>query len=116
MFCIKLSILLQLKQLFCPPGRNMTWYLIQLLVWSNLLFYIADTCVEIWECIPRSKIWDRMVPGRCVNINAAFFATAAVNVVSDFLMLALPVSNVWNLQMPVKRKIAISGVFLFGGL
>ena len=53
---------------------------------------------------------------RCVNINAAFIATAAVNVVSDLLILALPVCNVWHLQMSVKRKIGISGVFLFGGL
>lgn len=115
-FCIKLSILLQLKKIFCPSGRNVTWYLIQLLIWSNLLFYFADTCVEIWECTPRTKIWDPMVPGHCVNINTAFVATAAVNVVSDLLILALPICNVWNLQMPKKRKMTISGVFLFGGL
>ena len=72
--------------------------------------------MEIWECTPRSKIWDAMTPGRCVNINAAFIATAAVNVVSDFLILTLPVCNVWNLQMSVKSKIVISCVFLFGGL
>lgn len=115
-FCIKLSILLLLKRLFCPTGRNVTWYLIQLLIWSNLLFYFADTVVEIWACTPRRKIWKHKTPGHCVDVNKAFIATAAVNVVSDFLILALPICNVLMLQMPAKRKIAISAVFLFGTL
>lgn len=33
----------------------------------------------------------------------------------DVFILSLPVSNVWQLQMPLRQKILVSGLFLLGG-
>ena len=36
------------------------------------------------------------------------------NVVSDFYLLLLPVPVVWNLQMPLRKKIGILTIFTTG--
>lgn len=113
-FIAKLSILLQYIRIFVPTHRSAIYYWIVVLIWSNALFYVADTLVEIFQCVPRAKIWDPTMPGRCVNVNIAFVTTAAVNVVSDFSILLLPLGRIWQLQMPTRRKLTISAVFAAG--
>ena len=41
-----------------------------------------------------------------------------MQVLIDFigLILLLPIYNVWGLQMPIQRKLAVIGIFLLGGL
>ncbi|KAL8713746.1 MAG: hypothetical protein Q9220_002272 [cf. Caloplaca sp. 1 TL-2023] len=46
----------------------------------------------------------------------ALESLAIINVVTDFLILALPVKFVWNLHMRQARKIQVCGIFLLGGL
>lgn len=36
------------------------------------------------------------------------------SVVTDFYLLILPLPAVWSLQMPIKRKIAVSSMFMVG--
>ena len=96
------------------PGT--LYYAIHLLIWSNGLFYLADTIVEILQCVPRTKIWDPFVKGHCIDVNTAFVATAAVNVISDISILILPLFCVWRLQIPIRRKMGISTMFAAGVL
>ncbi|KAB8199980.1 hypothetical protein BDV34DRAFT_230705 [Aspergillus parasiticus] len=113
-FITKLSILLLFLRVFAPSFRGTTYFLIQLLIWLNFLFYLADTILKIFECTPRSKIWDEHVPGHCININGPILAASIFNVVSDFLILLLPIVCVWRLQMTFKKKICTSAVFVAG--
>ena len=110
-FLTNLSILLQYLRVFVPNHAGRLYYTVQSIIWLNLLFYIADTLVEIFTCIPRKKIWEPATPGRCVNISILVITTGAINVISDFSILVLPLSSIWGLQMPRKRKIALSAVF-----
>ena len=103
-------------RIFVVPKTGGLYYTIQFLVWLNALFYFADTMAEILQCVPRRKIWNPTVKGHCINVNAAYITTAAVNVVSDFSILALPLFCVWHLQMPTRRKIGISAMFATGFL
>ncbi|OGM47030.1 hypothetical protein ABOM_003736 [Aspergillus bombycis] len=113
-FVTKLSILLLFLRVFALSCRSVTYFLIQLLIWLNFLFYLADTVVKIFECTPRSKIWDEHVPGHCININVPILAASIFNLVSDFLILLLPIVCVWRLQMTFKKKICTSAVFVAG--
>ncbi|RAL08992.1 uncharacterized protein BO97DRAFT_191732 [Aspergillus homomorphus CBS 101889] len=113
-YITKLSILLLYLRLFAPSARNVPFWLIQALIWLNFLFYLADTIVKICECKPRSKIWDKDIPGQCININIPILVTSIVNVVSDFLMLLLPIVCVWRLQMTWWKKMGLSAVFAAG--
>ncbi len=41
---------------------------------------------------------------------------ACFNLVSDILILSLPVFGLWPLQMDIKRKVALAAVFTLGTL
>lgn len=110
----KLSILLQYQRIFVPNHAGKLYYTVQFIIWLNLLFYIAATLASIFTCMPRKKIWEPSTPGRCVNIGIVVITNGAINVISDFSVLVLPLNSIWELQMPRKRKIALSAVFATG--
>ncbi|KAL4809005.1 ribosomal protein L36e-domain-containing protein [Aspergillus unguis] len=114
MFITKLSIFLLYLRVFAPTRRGKTFVCIHLLIWFNLAFYLANFFLKIFQCIPRAKIWDKTTEGHCININIPILVTAAINVVSDLLMLTLPIVCVWRLQMSIRRKLGVSAIFAAG--
>ena len=78
------------------------------------LFYISTTFLKIWECIPRARIWDKSVQGRCVNVASVLDVSGFFNTVSDVLILLVPVKAVVNLQMKKKKKAGVLAIFTVG--
>ncbi|KAL4781208.1 ribosomal protein L36e-domain-containing protein [Aspergillus varians] len=113
-FMTKLSIFLLYLRVFTPSRTGKTYRVIHTFIWVNLVFYVGNFFLKVFQCIPRSKIWDIDTPGHCVNINFPIITTAAINVVSDFMMLSLPIACVWRLKMSSKRKIGVSAIFAAG--
>ena len=113
-FLAKLSILLQLEHIFIKGHRQPAYYIIQFLIWANLVFYVAYLFVDIFQCIPREKIWNPSISGKCVSLNALLIAPAGINLVSDLTTLILPMVLVSRLQMTLKNKLAIFAVFSSG--
>ncbi|KAL4873207.1 hypothetical protein BDV12DRAFT_209129 [Aspergillus spectabilis] len=113
-FITKLSIFLLYLRVFASSRTGKTYRVIQLLIWFNLVFYLANFFLKIFQCTPRSKIWDKDTPGHCININIPILVTAAINVVTDLMMLSVPIFCVWRLQMSTRRKLGISAIFAAG--
>ncbi len=90
--------------------------MVDAVIWLNALFYLADLFVEIFQCVPRSKIFNPAIPGHCVNINDAVIVTACINITSDILIFVLPMLKIWRLQMPSRKKVGVSAVFALGFL
>ena len=110
----KVSILLQLLEIFVPTKRSYRWYTLLILMGANVVFFTILFFMEIFSCIPREKIWNPTVPGKCIAIQNTFVATGVINVCDDFLILILPVYWVWLLQISTKRKAGISLIFAAG--
>ena len=49
-------------------------------------------------------------------MNAISKATGIFNVILDFGILILPLSSIWKLQMTLRKRLLISGVFAIGSL
>lgn len=63
-------------------------------------------------CVPVETIWTKdCAPPRTVTITTGVF-----NVVSDLALLFLPQPIVWRLQMPIRRKLLVSGLLTIGSL
>ncbi len=116
LFFAKLSVLLQLHHIFVVGHRQPVYLIVQILIWVHLTFYLAFLFVDIFQCIPRRKIWDPTVPGKCIPNNTILIAPAAFNIVSDSLLLMLPVVLILQLNMTLKNKLAIVTVFSSGFL
>ena len=112
----KLSIFLQFIRIFIPNHRSSSYYLIQVLIWSNLLVLSTLMLLSIFACIPRSKIWEPHLPGKCINDTSFWVSLSCICFVSDVSILVLPINWVYHLQMPFKRKFSISVVFAVGTL
>ena len=112
----KLSILFQFIQIFIPSRHGYDYRLVQCIMWINGLYFTACFFISVFQCTPRSKIWDPEINGHCVNYQVYVVVTAVFNVISDVTMLLLPLIWIWRLQMSNKRKLGISAVFATGVL
>lgn len=113
MLMIKSAVLLQYLRIFVPQ-RNRSFYLAWILIGINIVFNIGLALTLAFQCVPRRKIWAPWLPGRCINVGATLMISAVSNTVTDFATLLLPMYTIWNLQLPLKRKLGISAVFTIG--
>lgn len=82
-----------------------------------IVVYGTWTVVSAWaNCVPLAKFWDPSVPGFCLNKEALWFSNSAVHILTDLLILILPMPVLKSLQLPRKQKLALMAVFALGGL
>ena len=111
-FVIKLAILLLYMRLFKPIKR--TFIALQLTVWLNLLAYTIGLFIEVFQCKPFTKIWWPLMPGRCLDQKAVQLASSSFNIISDFVILILPMISVWSLKMSRRKQLGLCFVFAIG--
>ncbi|KAF2183644.1 hypothetical protein K469DRAFT_727917 [Zopfia rhizophila CBS 207.26] len=115
---LKISLILQCLRVFVPPGtRNFTFWTSHILIWINVIFYAITIFLIIFSCKPEAKIYDPTIKGgRCFNAPAINISAATINAASDLMMLILPQRVIWDLTIPLSRKLALSAAFLVGVL
>ncbi|KAI4947914.1 hypothetical protein J4E86_008431 [Alternaria arbusti] len=113
---LKVAILLDWLKIFVPRGqRNAVFWISHVMIWANILFYGVGTLVEIFQCSPRTKIWNPLVEGKCpIDMRSHNMAAGIVNLISDLVILGLPQRVIWQLHMSRASKIGISLLFGIG--
>ncbi|KAK3693382.1 hypothetical protein B0T22DRAFT_449692 [Podospora appendiculata] len=108
---IKLSILFFYLRVFVNQGLRLATKLAMLFVglWST-----GNFLQVFLLCRPFAASYDPRVKGTCGNQIASFIAIGAFNIVTDVLILTLPLPTVWALKMSTGTKIGLTCVFLFG--
>ena len=110
---IKFSLLLFYQRLFPNMWLLRTSQAIGAFV---LAWLISTTIVQINACTPVAYYWDRTLPGgHCLNYNIFYVITGAINIVTDAIVLCLPLPVVWGLKTSKSRKIGLTFVFALGG-
>lgn len=114
---LKAAILFEWIHLFVPLGiRNSFWWTCHITLWTNVMFYIACTVVENFSCVPREKIWNKLIDGHCVNNPALIMSSGVLNLVSDVVIFALPQKMIWSLHISMRRRVGICVLFTTGAL
>ncbi|KAI0424711.1 hypothetical protein F5Y09DRAFT_347429 [Xylaria sp. FL1042] len=108
---LKIAILLDWMQIFVPTGtRNTLFWIIQLLIWSNAIFYFFGTLAGALLCPPKD-----LGSIKCnMDIVKFIIASGIINLVSDLAILITPHWVIWRLNMSTARKRGISILFLIG--
>ncbi|MCJ1476024.1 hypothetical protein MMC13_004688 [Lambiella insularis] len=114
-YLTKLSIILQCVKVFAPTKKGIIYWTSQFFIWFNAMFYVAIFLSNIFQCWPVSAAWLPVRESTCINVNFSLIITAAINVLSDFALLILPLYAIWHLHMPRQRKVSISLAFAAGG-
>ena len=86
-------------------------------IWSIFSFSVIYLFWNIFMCNPREKLWNPLITtGHCHDSNINSESSGIFNVLSDFAILILPMPCLWKLQMPMRKKILMVGVFATGFL
>jgi hypothetical protein len=115
LLCVKSSILVLYVRLF----RTQTFKRVAFGVWLFTLGWaISAFFSNVFQCTPVSYFWNKNQPGTCIP-NALItigMTNGVLSFVGDLAILCLPLPMVWKLQIDKKRKLALIGMFLLGGL
>ncbi|MCJ1420924.1 hypothetical protein MMC32_007284 [Xylographa parallela] len=109
---VKLSILSFYVRIFNVPSFKLVAKVLMVLVglWGSSVVLCAFLL-----CKPFAFNWDQTIPGgSCGNQILSYIITGSFNILTDFMILALPMPMVWNLHVPRKNKIALFGMFGVG--
>lgn len=113
--CSKTAILLEWNHIFVPLStRNAFFWTTRALIGLTLTFYIALFITTQFYCTPREKIWDRWLPGTCLNRRLVDAPSGVFNAVLDLLIFALPQRVIWSLNMSMSKRLGVSLVFSLG--
>ena len=75
---------------------------------GSLLFFCLN-------CRPIQANWDHTIEdAKCGNQRAGWLGTGVANIITDVIILSLPMPSVWDLQLPTRTKVAVLGVFGLG--
>ncbi|KAJ0165323.1 hypothetical protein CTA2_11628 [Colletotrichum tanaceti] len=68
----------------------------------------------MFQCIPIQAVWDRSIHGHCLNITAISYAGAAITIIEDLILIAMPIPELMKLQLGSRKKLALAFLFGFG--
>ncbi|MCJ1458323.1 hypothetical protein MMC28_008694 [Mycoblastus sanguinarius] len=111
----KLAVLLFYKRIFKGPLITAAvWTMIGVVIVWAVAFFFSN----LLQCWPISLNWTAFgsVPSGCIETNVMYIAQAYSDVFTDVIILSLPLPCIWAMKMPIKHRIAVSGIFLLGVL
>lgn len=110
---VKYALLSILIRIFSPyRGRIMFIYV---LLGCLTIYYIIAEIVKIRMCDPVPAYWTGE-PANCLDQRAALIADSVISVVTDIMILVLPLPLTWSLQMSRSKKLRVIGMLSAGGL
>ena len=81
------------------------------------IIYLPLQIVKIMICIPIASFWDPQIPSvHCMPQSKLFYLDIALALVTDTIILIIPIPLTWNLRMPWKRKLRVIALLGLGGI
>lgn len=93
--------------------RNVTYVVIGL----NVCYLIAFVLISVFQCSPLPGAWlhwDGEGDYKCNHINAQGWAAAAINMLFDVIVMVLPLRQLWNLNLSLRKKAYVMCMFSLG--
>ncbi|KAI9038409.1 uncharacterized protein KD926_010826 [Aspergillus affinis] len=111
MVTAKISYLFFYLRIFVTRGfRIAAW-----VVMGCACAYWLGSMLQIFLiCQPFEKNWNPTLPGHCASQNVAFSTIGAFNLITDFMVMILPIHFIYKLQMSTATKVALYGIFCLG--
>ncbi|KAL8920327.1 MAG: hypothetical protein Q9208_006298 [Pyrenodesmia sp. 3 TL-2023] len=108
----KISILILYLRIFTSKPFRLACYINLGIV---AIFTIGSTIATILQCIPTKAAWDKtVVDATCINSAAFWYAFAVINIITDAIILFLPVRQVLRLHLDRREKIGLLALFSLG--
>lgn len=109
----KISVLLLYYRVFRFGYLKSAAYAIGALV---VLLAVVSTFLTGFLCVPLSKVWDDSLPGHCLSQQNLRIFNSASTIVTDIIILCLPMPQIWKLQLRKAQKTCLTCLFALGFL
>lgn len=112
---VKSSVLILLLRI---GGQSKgVWWATQILNAVNLMLMVAIFLVVIFQQIPIQSYWDLSItPTKTIDSQTFDIITACITIVTDILVLSIPIWLFSRLQMRIGTKIGLILAFLASGV
>lgn len=117
---IKSSLLLMITRIFSPVHYRV--YFIYTFLACMACYYFAVLMAKTMVCIPISAYWESTSSAsamtslaRCLNQRALFITDCLVGLITDAMILVLPLTFTWSLHMTREKKLRIAVLLGAGG-
>ncbi|CAI7637465.1 unnamed protein product [Penicillium glandicola] len=109
---VKFSILAQYYRIFAVKQFRIATIGVGLFV---LTYTIICIFVNAFECHTKPwRAWDPSFPEGCNNLSMTYFSTAGINILTDIVILIMPLPLLMKLNLHTRRKYALIAIFLTG--
>ncbi|KAJ4983122.1 hypothetical protein SVAN01_11386 [Stagonosporopsis vannaccii] len=114
LWAVKFALVLFYKRLAAPGSKLITVYNIALgglLVTFLIIFFDI-----LFQCYPYDKRWSTDPAYQCdpKAATANYWITILFNIISDAIIISLPITMVMRLQMKLKQKLGVAAIFALG--
>jgi len=109
----KLSILALYLRIFTQRSvRIIAWIAIGVCIAHVVANYIASFTI----CQPFEFKWNKTIKGHCADVIASYRWVSLPHIITDIVILTLPLSSLYQLQMNKRKKLGLFLTFAMGGL
>jgi hypothetical protein len=112
----KISVCLFLLRIF--QSRTFR-YMAYALMGINAATGITWALVDSFRCLPTRLTWTGWMneeQGKCIDFITSILVNCLVNIFVDSIMIVMPVYEVVQLQLPLKKKLTVALMFIVGSL
>ncbi|KAI2638329.1 hypothetical protein GGS21DRAFT_488405 [Xylaria nigripes] len=117
--CIKTSFLFFYRRIFVVNKHTTTSYLLDGLIVIVILSSVAFFFASLFQCRTNfSALWGTTIGivEKCVDTMHLSLSVCITGFILDLIIITTPIPLVWQLNLPLSRKIPIVGVFLLGSV
>lgn len=113
---VKSSIILFYARIF-----SVRWFrkLANLMLVIVAIWAISSFFAAMFQCKPISTVWtvlENQFGDKCIHTLAFYYGHSVSDIITDIIILAMPMYPLGKLQLPIRDKLAVGGMFLLGGL
>ncbi|KAH4999209.1 hypothetical protein HBI24_181730 [Parastagonospora nodorum] len=114
LFFVKASILALYHRIFDQTKFRYTVYAVAVFV---TIYTLVVFLVNAFECgSSPSQAWALTFPQGCNNLPATYFSAASINILTDAVILIMPLRAFGHLKLQRRKRFALIGVFIVGGI
>lgn len=111
----KLVILAYFLRIFVSKPSRVACYVVATI---TIIVAFINIPLSIWQCSPPDFAWDpKIAGGHCaISVQAHLRYGSLPNIVTDVVMIILPLPVVWGLKMSTRNKISLTITFLVSSI
>ncbi|KAH8589188.1 hypothetical protein B0O99DRAFT_637440 [Bisporella sp. PMI_857] len=110
----KMSVLCLFLRIFTTKASRRLTQSTMILITVNWFAFMVASCNQ---CKPLAYWWDRTIPGgKCFDVQAFYRIMCVPNIVTDVIVMLLPIKSIVELKLPTIKKLALLIIFLTASL